>query len=125
MVVRAADNELLARQAGADNVINPVRFTGLLLAGSARGAHIADYLGDLASVTGRVQLVEREVMPDEIGKSFRELATGGQGLRIYRNGVACGFWEHEADCLQAGDIIVEIRPTEDDELEGEEIQAKV
>ena len=125
VVVRAADNELLARQAGADNVINPVRFTGLLLAGSARGAHIADYLGDLASVTGRVQLVEREVMPDEIGKSFRELATGGQGLRIYRNGVACGFWEHEADCLQAGDIIVEIRPTEDDELEGEEIQAKV
>ncbi len=125
VVVRAADNELLARQAGADNVINPVRFTGLLLAGSARGAHIADYLGDLASVTGRVQLVEREVMPDEIGKSFRELATGGQGLRIYRNGVACGFWEHEAECLQAGDIIVEIRPTEDDELEGEEIQAKV
>ena len=41
VVVRAADNELLARQAGADNVINPVRFTGLLLAGSARGAHIA------------------------------------------------------------------------------------
>ena len=33
-------------QAGADNVINPVRFTGLLLAGSAQGAHIADYLAD-------------------------------------------------------------------------------
>ncbi|MGB3795791.1 MAG: potassium channel family protein [Alteraurantiacibacter sp.] len=125
VVVRAADNELLARQAGADNVINPVRFTGLLLAGSARGAHIADYLGDLASVTGRVQLVEREVMPDEIGKSFGELATGGQGLRIYRNGVACGFWEHEATCLQAGDIIVEIRPTDADELDGEQVQAKV
>src|SRR5690606_18407845 len=60
VVVRAADNELLARQAGANNVINPVRFTGLLLAGSAQGAHIADYMADLASVSGRVQLVERK-----------------------------------------------------------------
>ncbi|WP_338241255.1 potassium channel family protein [Aurantiacibacter hainanensis] len=115
VVVRAADNELLARQAGADNVINPVRFTGLLLAGSARGAHIADYLGDLASITGRVQLVEREVLPEEIGRPLSELSTGGRGLRIYRNGGACGFWEHEADCLQAGDIVVEIRPSVDQE----------
>ncbi|VVS98596.1 potassium channel family protein [Erythrobacter sp. EC-HK427] len=119
VVVRAADNELLARQAGADNVINPVRFTGLLLAGSARGAHIADYMSDLASVTGRVQLVEREVMPEEIGKPLSELASGGRGLRIYRNGGACGFWEHEADCLQAGDIVVEILPSDPAATNGE------
>lgn len=112
VVVRAADNELLARQAGADNVINPVRFTGLLLAGSAQGAHIAEYLADLASVSGRVQLVERPVLEEEIGKPLSELSTNGRGLRIYRNGGACGFWEHEADCLQAGDIVVEIRATE-------------
>ena len=112
VVVRAADNELLARQAGANNVINPVRFTGLLLAGSAQGAHIADYLGDLASVSGRVQLVERPVLPDEIGKPLSELSTGGRGLRIYRNGGACGFWENEAGALQAGDVVVEIRPTD-------------
>ena len=118
VVVRAADNELLARQAGADNVINPVRFTGLLLAGSAQGAHIADYLADLASVTGRVALVEREVLPEEIGKPLSELVTGGRGLRIYRNGGACGFWEHEAKCLQAGDIVVEILPTH--EKDGDE-----
>ena len=113
VVVRAADNELLARQAGADNVINPVRFTGLLLAGSARGAHIADYLSDLASVTGRVQLIERAVLPEEIGKPLSKLATGGRGMRIYRNGQACGFWEPEAACLQAGDMVVEILPTEE------------
>ncbi len=112
VVVRAEDNELLARQAGADNVINPVRFTGLLLAGSAQGAHIADYLADLASVTGRVQLVERPVRPEEVGKPLSELATGGRGLRIYRNGGAHGFWEHESNTMQEGDIVVEIRPTE-------------
>ena len=109
VVIRAADNELLARQAGADNVINPVRFTGLLLAGSAQGAHIADYLTDLASVSGRVQLIERPVMPEEVGKSLRDLATGGIGLRIYRGGKITGFWE--AGPLEAGDMVVEIRPT--------------
>ena len=117
VVIRAADNELLARQAGADNVINPVRFTGLLLAGSAQGAHIADYLADLASVEGRVQLVERPVLPEEIGKSIDALAGGGRGLRIYREGQARGFWEPDAQALRAGDIVVEIRPTEASECD--------
>jgi len=110
-VVRANDNELLARQAGANNVINPVRFTGLLLAGSAQGEHVADYLADLASVEGRVQLVERPVAPDEVGKPLSQLATGGRGLRLYREGTAYGFWEPEAALLETGDTVVEIRPT--------------
>jgi len=109
-VVRADDNEILARQAGADNVINPVRFTGLLLAGSAEGRHIADYLADLASVTGRVQLVERPVLPDEVGKPLSELESGGRGLRIYRANRAIGFWEDDAAVLRRGDVIVEILP---------------
>jgi voltage-gated potassium channel len=112
VVIRATDNELLAKQAGADNVINPVRFTGLLLAGSAQGAHISDYLADLASIGGKVQLVERPVLPEEIGKSLDQLASGGRGLRIYRDGQARGFWEEEAKSLQAGDVVVEITPTE-------------
>lgn len=108
VVIRAQDNELLARQAGANNVINPVSFTGLLLAGSAQGAHIADYLADLASVTGRVQLNERPVMPEEIGKALGEISSGGKGLRVYRGGAAYGFWEDEAQQLEAGDVVVEV-----------------
>lgn len=111
VVIRHEDNELLARQAGANNVINPVRFTGLLLAGSAQGAHIADYLADLASVSGRVQLVERIVKPEEIGRTLDQLATGGIGLRIYRDGEALGFWEADKTTLREGDCVVEIIPT--------------
>jgi voltage-gated potassium channel len=111
VVVRADDNELLARQAGANNVINPVRFTGLLLAGSVKGAHIADYLADLASVGGRVQLVERVVSAAECGKPISALQSGGTGLRLYRNGRAIGFWEEECRTLQPGDVVVEIVPT--------------
>ena len=119
VVVRADDNESLARQAGANNVINPVRFTGLLLAGSAKGEHIADYLADLASVSGRVQLVEREVTEDECGCAIDDLRTGGRGLRIYRNGRAIGFWEDECQNLQKGDIIVEIVATPNGESHGD------
>ncbi len=119
VVVRADDNELLARQAGANNVINPVRFTGLLLAGSAQGAHIADYLADLASVSGRVQLVERVITDAERGCSIADLTTGGRGLRIYRNGRAIGFWEEECQNLQEGDVIVEIVPTENGTSNGD------
>ena len=107
VVVRADDNEQLARQAGADNVINPVRFTGLLLAGSAEGQHISEYMSDLASVSGRVQLVERPVRAEELGKPLETITTG-KGLRIYRGANAIGFWEAGAHALEAGDIIVEI-----------------
>lgn len=108
VVVRAQDNELLARQAGANNVINPVSFTGLLLAGSAQGAHVADYMADLASVDGRVQLRERPVAAEEVGRSIDNLTSEGRGLRVYRGGKPYGFWEPEAQTLAPGDLIVEV-----------------
>ncbi|KTE08558.1 potassium channel family protein [Sphingopyxis sp. H115] len=115
VVIRAQDNELLARQAGANNVINPVSFTGLLLAGSAQGAHVADYMADLASIGGRVQLRERPVEIDEIGRGLDQLSSGGRGLRVYRAGKPYGFWEPEVQRLETGDQIVEVVRCEDSE----------
>ncbi|MCM0000095.1 MAG: potassium transporter TrkA, partial [Erythrobacter sp.] len=66
---------------------------------------------DLASVGGRVQLVERVVSEAECGKSIAELESGGKGLRVYRNGRPIGFWEDECKMLQPGDVVVEIVPT--------------
>jgi len=111
VVVRAEDNEDLALQAGADTVINPVRFTGLLLAGSAQGTHVSDYLSDLASVGGQVQLVEREVLPEEVGRSLDSRGQGVRGLRVVRGGREIGFWEAEAQRLELGDMIVTIVAT--------------
>lgn len=110
VVVRNEDNELLARQAGATTVINPVSFAGLLLASSTHGPHISDYLADLASDSGRVKLVERMVRPEECGRTLAD-ASRGVGVRIYRKGEAYGFWEPEAATLIPGDVIVEIVPT--------------
>jgi voltage-gated potassium channel len=110
VAVRNEDNELLARQAGASTVINPVSFAGLLLAGSTEGAHISDYIADLASSSGRVQLAERVVRDDECGKPLSAIVQG-LGVRIYRDGKPHGFWEPEVQSLKPGDCIVEILPT--------------
>ena len=110
VAVRNHDNELPARQAGATTVINPAGFAGLLLANSAHGRRVVDYLTDLVSSQGRVKLAEREVRPEEYGKPMSSIA-GGLGVRIYRNGQPYGFWEAETKSLAAGDIIVEILPT--------------
>lgn len=108
VVIRSEDNEVLARQAGADTVINPASFAGLLLAGSCHGPHIADYLADLANADGRVALTERQVQPEEVGKPLSAITTG-LGLRIYRGQTAHGYWDAEAAALESGDVIVEVQ----------------
>lgn len=116
VVVKNEDNELLARQAGATTVINPVSFAGLLLASSTHGPHLSDYLADLASTSGRVQLGERPARAEELGKPLSAIRDG-LGVRLYRDGVPHGFWEPEAQSLREGDVIVEIVPTAATEAE--------
>ena len=110
LAVNQQDNEIPARRAGADVVVNPLDFAGLLLATTHAGQHIADYLADLATMKGRVRIIEREVHRDEIGKSLNQIAEG-VGLRIIRDGTPYGFWRPQVKKLKAGDIIMEIVPT--------------
>ena len=110
LAVNQQDNEVPAKRAGADVVVNPLNFAGLLLATTQAGHHIADYLADLATASGRVRLVEREVREEEVGRSLKEL-TDGLGLRIIRAGTPYGFWRPQVQSLEAGDIIMEIVPT--------------
>ncbi len=109
VVIRSEDNEAIARQAGADVVINPASFAGLLLAGSTHGAHTAEYMADLAASGGRVVLREREVAAEEVGKPLSAITTG-LGHRIYRGDRAFCFWDAEAARLEAGDLILEVVP---------------
>jgi len=110
VAVNRQDNEVPARLAGADVVVNPFDFAGLLLATTHSGQHIADYLADLATIGGRVRMIERDVRADEIGKALKDL-TEGLGLRIIRDGTAYGFWRPQVQKLEPGDIIMEIVPT--------------
>jgi voltage-gated potassium channel len=105
--IRETDNEDIARQAGADTVINPVSFSGLLLAGSLEGPHRAEYLNDLATSEGSVELRERIVGDAEAGRSPRQVCTG-QVVRLIRAGRPHAAGDPAFDSLRAGDRILEI-----------------
>ena len=107
VTIRETDNEDIARQAGADTVINPVSFSGLLLASSLEGPHRAEYLNDLATSEGRVMLRERIVGDGEVGRSPHEICTG-QVVRLIREGRAHAAGDPVFQSLRAGDRILEI-----------------
>ncbi len=107
VTIRESDNEDIARQAGADTVVNPVSFAGLLLASSLRGPERADYIADLASNEGSVMLRERIVTPEEEGRSPADICTG-QVVRLIRGGQPFAATEAAGFKLQAGDTILEI-----------------
>ncbi|HVM38106.1 MAG TPA: potassium channel family protein [Sphingomicrobium sp.] len=107
VTIREADNEDIARQAGADTVVNPVSFAGLLLAGSLEGPHRTEYLADLATSEGRVRLRERVVEPHEVGCSLDQVCTG-QAVRLIRHGKAHAPGDSAFQRLAPGDRILEI-----------------
>lgn len=109
IAVNEEDNVVPARRAGANVVVNPLDLAGLLLATTHAGQHIADYLADLASMKGKVRLIERDIRPDEVGKSLRDAC--GLGVRIIRDGRAYGFWRPQVQKLEPGDVIMEIAQT--------------
>jgi len=107
VTIRIDENEDIARQAGADTVINPVSFAGLLLASSLEGPDRADYIADLATTEGKVMLRERIATSEEVGKSPEELCTG-IAVRIIRGGIPHGPADPAFRVLHAGDRILEI-----------------
>ncbi len=107
VTIRETDNEDIAKQAGADTVINPVSFTGLLLASSLEGPYRADYIADLATSAGAVELRERIIGPEEVGRTLQEICTG-QPVRLIRDGKAHSAADASSRRLQPGDRILEI-----------------
>ena len=105
--IAAIENELLARDAGASIIVNPVSFGGQLLAQCTAGPHVADYVADLVTRGGQIELRERAVRADEIGTAPRD-GTDGQIVRIYRDDRAIGVLQPEARELRAGDWVIEL-----------------
>jgi voltage-gated potassium channel len=101
------ENEIIARDAGADVIVNPILFGGQLLAGSTVGPHLADYVADLVTRGGDAVLHERVVTPAEVGRAPGDVTTG-QVLRLYRDD-HCLLLDNPAACrLEEGDVLIEV-----------------
>jgi len=105
--IAAIENELLARDAGASTIVNPVSFGGQLLAQCTAGPHVADYVTDLVTRGGRVELRERAVAADEVGMAPADVA-GGRVVRVYRGDRALDATAPDARRLAAGDTVIEL-----------------
>ena len=105
--MRAVENEDLLSQAGATSIINPVSLGGHLLARSSTHRGAVDYIRDLAAADGRVSLHERLATDADVGRSLRSIGPG-LGVRLLRQGQPIGFWEKDAETIEAGDLIIEI-----------------
>ncbi len=105
--IAAIENELLARDAGASIIVNPVSFGGQLLAQCTTGPHVADYVTDLVTRGGRIELRERAVKAEEVGRLPRDMV-GSQIVRIYRGEQAIEVAQTDAERLLDGDWVIEL-----------------
>lgn len=105
--IAAVENEPMARDAGADVIVNPISFGGQLLAGSTAGPHLADFVADLVTRGGRADLHERVVTAAEVGSAPEAIATG-QVVRLYRGDRCITLDEPAARTLEAGDVLIEV-----------------
>ncbi|HXV67608.1 MAG TPA: potassium channel family protein [Nitrospira sp.] len=105
------ENVKLFRQGGASSIVAPATFGGYALAAAVDQSHMVQYLEDLLTAGGRVNLLERQVGEDEIGKTAADLKPSIV-LRVYRGTSVISMTEVQAGTpLQRGDLLVLLKPT--------------
>jgi voltage-gated potassium channel len=105
--VREEENVHLLHQSGADAVITSSGAAGRLLGLSTETPKITEVLEDMLSVGGGLDIVEREVAPDEAGP-LPGRAHEAMIIAIIRDGEILRFDDERAAELRPGDRVVEL-----------------
>jgi voltage-gated potassium channel len=104
------ENVTLFRQGGADVILSPSTFGGYALAAAVDQLYLVKYLEDLLTAGGRVNLIERPVLPEEIGKG-PEFLKPNLLLRVHRGDKLLSLWDlQKGQMLERGDILVVLKP---------------
>lgn len=104
------ENIKLFRQGGANSIVAPATFGGYALAAAVNQPHMVQYLEDLLTAGGRVNLIERQVEEEEIGKTASDLKPAIV-LRVYRGSTVISMTEvQNGTQLQRGDLLVILKP---------------
>ena len=104
---REAENAGLLRQSGASSVIVTSETAGRLLGLAAESPDTVDVLEDLLSFGAGLDLVERDVRPEEVGHAPGDLVPAV--LAVVRGGRRHPFDEPEVRALRAGDRLVQVQ----------------
>ena len=110
--IREEDNLSLARKAGADEVVSPGKVAGFLLADAVDSRYTTRFITDvLTSRGGKIQIVERKALPEEVGKTISGVK-GKLLVAIEREGVVQGFWDHPDEVIRSEDLVFAIEAHE-------------
>ena len=111
VAVREDDNASLLRQSGANAVVTSSEAVGRLLGLSAVSPNLGTVIEDLLSSRQGLEVGERLVRSDEVGKSPSQVATE-QVIAVVRNKTLRRFYDPAVATLQAGDQVVVVRQAE-------------
>lgn len=105
--VRESENVPLLRQSGADRVVTSSEAAGRLLGMSTSQPAVSEVIEDLLDQGSGLDLVSREVRPDEVGGSLA--AVREPALAVVRDGRTLPFDDPRCTTLEAGDRLIVAR----------------
>jgi voltage-gated potassium channel len=108
--VREAQNTEILRQSGANNVIPTAESAGRLMGLSLLSSTAGELMEDLLDSGRGLEVVERDITREELGRSPADLDAQGQiVLAVIRKGTAHRFDTNTINRLESGDRLVVIR----------------
>jgi voltage-gated potassium channel len=114
--VRESQNAEILRQSGADTVIPTAESAGRLMGLSLLSPVAGDLMEDLLDSGRGLEVVEREITREELGRSPSDVDASGQiVLAVIRGGVVHRFDQSTIRILEQGDHLVVIRHNDNDE----------
>jgi voltage-gated potassium channel len=108
VAVREEANTSLMRQSGANAVITSSEAVGRLLGLSAVSPNLGTVIEDLLSSKEGLEIGERQVTRDEVGKSPDEVS-GERVVAVVRNKTLRRFYDPTVAVLETGDQVVVVR----------------
>ncbi|MEU8117105.1 NAD-binding protein [Spirillospora sp. NPDC049024] len=105
--VRESENAPLLRQSGADHVVTSSEAAGRLLGVSTTQPNVGEVIEDLLDQGSGLDLVEREVLPEEVGRPLG--AVGDPALAVVRGGRLLPFDDVRCAVLEPGDLLIVAR----------------
>lgn len=103
------ENVKLFRQGGAHVVISPSTYGGYMLAAAVKQEHVADYLKDLLTAGGHVNVIEQVVGDEDAGKTPEALRPDVL-LRVHRYDTILSPWDFKKnDIIEKGDVLLLLR----------------
>ncbi|MFT3878015.1 MAG: NAD-binding protein [Propioniciclava sp.] len=110
VAVRSGENVSLLRQSGADGVVTSTDAVGRLVGLSAVSPDLGATVEDLLNYGDGLDIAQRQVAPDEVGRSTQEIA-GERVLGVVRGGLLRRFFDPSVAVLKTGDELVVVRPS--------------